>query len=130
MIAGLLSFQLFPEHLLRLFDTGGEDMKNIIKLGVPMLRAISLSFIFAGYCIVAGSVFQALGNGVLSLVVSVCRQLVVLVPVAFVLAITTHNINMIWYSFPIAEIASFTLSFLFMKRTFNRVINKLEKPEN
>ncbi len=125
MIAGLLAFQLFPEQLLRLFDTGGEDMKDIIRLGVPMLRAISLSFIFAGYCIVAGSVFQALGNGVLSLVVSVCRQLVVLVPVAFLLAIITHNINMMWYSFPIAEIASFTLSFLFMKRTFNKTINKL-----
>lgn len=126
MIAGLLVFQIFPEQLLRIFDTGGEDMKNIISLGVPMLRSISLSFIFAGYCIVAGSVFQALGNGVLSLVVSVCRQLVVLVPVAFILAITTHNINMMWLSFPIAEIASFTLSFLFMRRTFNKIINPIK----
>ncbi len=125
MLFGLLAFQLFPEQLLRIFDTGGEDMKNIIHLGIPMLRLISLSFIFAGYCIVAGSVFQALGNGMLSLVVSVCRQLVVLVPAAFVLAITTHDINAMWLSFPIAEIASFTLSFIFMKRTFDKIINKL-----
>ncbi len=126
MIAGLLSFQFFPQQLLGLFDTGGEDMKAIIKLGVPMLRAISFSFIFAGYCIVAGSVFQALGKGMLSLTVSVCRQLVVLVPVAFILAITTRNINMMWLSFPIAEIASFVLSFFFMRRIFSRIISKLE----
>ncbi len=125
MLFGLLSFQLIPRELLMIFDTGKDDMARIISLGIPMLRTISISFIFAGYCIVAGSVFQALGKGVLSLIVSVCRQLVVLVPVAFVLAVTTHNINAMWLSFPIAEIMSFTLSFLFMRRAFNKIINLL-----
>lgn len=127
MLLGLFAFQVFPRQLLGLFDTGGDDMKQIYEIGVPMLRLISLSFIFAGYCIVAGSVFQALGNGVLSLIVSVCRQLVVLVPVAFLFAITTRNINMMWLSFPIAEIASFALSFLFMRRIFRTAVNPMEK---
>ncbi len=126
MILGLLAFQLLPKQLLMIFDTGKDDMKQIISLGIPMLRKISLSFIFAGFCIVAASVFQALGNGVISLVVSVCRQLVVLVPVAFLLATATHDVNMIWYSFPIAELMSFTLSFMFMKRTFKKTINTLQ----
>ena len=121
MLLGLVAFQLFPERLLGIFDTGGDDMKKIISLGIPMLRTISISFVLAGYCIVAGSVFQALGNGVLSLTVSVCRQLVVLVPAAFILSLTTRNINYIWYSFPIAEIASIILSIIFMKRIFRTI---------
>lgn len=125
MVVGLILFQTIPERLLNIFNTGGEDMKSIIFLGVPMMRAISISFIFAGYCIVAGSVFQALGNGMLSLWVSVCRQLIVLVPVAFLIAKTTNNINLMWYSFPIAEIASITLSVIFMKRIFKKEIDTL-----
>lgn len=125
MALGLLAFQLFPEQLLRIFDTGDDDMKKIIEIGVPMLRSISLSFVLAGYCIVAGSVFQALGNGLRSLIVSVCRQLVVLVPVAFLLAVATKNIGAMWLSFPIAEICSLTMSYLFMRKTYRDEINIL-----
>ena len=125
MIAGFTLFQLIPENLLRIFDTGEEQMKNIIGIGVPMMRYISISFLAAGFCIVAGSVFQALGKGMLSLVVSVCRQLLVLVPTAFLLSILTRNITVMWLAFPIAEIASFTLSFIFMKRIYKKEINIL-----
>ena len=125
MALGLLAFQIFPEQLLRIFDTGDDDMKKIIEIGVPMLRSISLSFVLAGYCIVAGSVFQALGNGLRSLIVSVCRQLVVLVPVAFLLAVATKNIGAMWLSFPIAEICSLTMSYLFMRKTYRDEINVL-----
>ncbi len=125
MAIGLLAFQVFPEQLLRIFDTGDDDMKKIIEIGIPMLRSISLSFILAGYCIVAGSVFQALGHGMRSLVVSVCRQLVVLIPVAFLLAVTTGNIGVMWLSFPVAEICSLTMSILFMKKTYKNEINVL-----
>ena len=126
MTAGLLAFQIVPEALLRIFDTGGEDMKEIIRIGKPMMRSISLSFIAAGYCIVAGSVFQALGKGMLSLIVSVLRQLGVLVPVAFLIAYFTRDITLMWLSFPIAEIASLTLSSVFMKKIYKNDINTLK----
>ena len=126
MAAGFLAFQTVPETLLRIFDTGGDDMKEIIRIGKPMMRSISLSFIAAGYCIVAGSVFQALGKGMLSLIVSVLRQLVVLVPVAFLLAYFTRDITIMWLSFPIAEIASFTMSYIFMKKIYKNEINTLK----
>lgn len=126
MVVGFALFQIIPQMLLGIFDTGSEDMKEIIRIGVPMMRYISISFLLAGYCIVAGSVFQALGHGVLSLIVSVCRQLVVLVPAAFILAVLTKDIAMMWLSFPIAEIASIVLSVLFMKRVYRKEINIME----
>lgn len=126
MLIGFLAFQLIPDTLLNIFNTGDEDMASIISLGEYTLRYISFSFLFAGYCIIAGSVFQALGNGFLSLAVSVCRQLVVLVPAAFILAVTTHDINAVWFAFPIAEIASLTLSVIFMRYVFKKEIAPLE----
>ncbi len=123
MLVGFALFQIIPEALLRIFDTGTDDMKAIIEIGTPMMRLISISFLAAGYCIVAGSVFQALGSGFLSLWVSICRQLAVLVPVAFVLAYFTRDINIMWLSFPIAEIASFVLSMIFMKRIYKKEID-------
>ena len=125
MVTGFLLFQFIPDSLLRIFDTGDADMQDIIRLGEYALRYISISFLFAGYCIVASSVFQALGNGMLSLWVSVCRQLLVLVPAAYILAVTTHNVNAVWFSFPIAEIASFTISLLFMRYIYRKEINVL-----
>lgn len=118
MLIGFSLFQTIPERLLRIFDTGNDDMKEIISIGVPMMRYISISFLMAGYCIVAGSVFQAVGRGMLSLTVSVCRQLVILVPAAFLLAFFTRDITLMWLSFPIAEIASLTLSVLYMKKIY------------
>lgn len=124
MVIGFLAFQIFPEALLRMFDTG-EDMEGIIRIGIPMMRFISISFLLAGFCIVAGSVFQALGKGSLSLIVSVCRQLVVLIPAAFILALATRDITYMWAAFPIAEISSFTLSLVYMKRIYREKVNTL-----
>lgn len=126
MVVGFALFQIIPEALLRIFDTGTDDMKAIIEIGTPMMRLISISFLAAGYCIVAGSVFQALGNGFLSLWVSICRQLAVLVPVAFLLAFFTRDIKFMWLAFPIAEIASFTLSAIFMKRIYKKEIDIMQ----
>ena len=125
MVIGFSPFQLIPEKLLMLFDTGESDMENIIAIGVPMMRYISISFLLAGYCIVAGSVFHAVGIGGLSLFFSVFRQLVVLIPVAFLLAITTRDITCMWMSFPIAEIASITLSVVYMRMIYKKEINTL-----
>ncbi len=120
MILGFLAFQFIPDKLLALFNAS-EDMLNI---GVHALRKISLSFIFAGFCIVAGSVFQALGKGFLSLWVSVGRQLIALLPIAYLLS-KTGDINLVWWSFPIAEIVSLLLSGMFLIHIYRSVIAKL-----
>lgn len=78
MLIGLIIFQVFPEGLLKLFNASD----HMLEVGVPALRIISTSFLFAGYCIILGSVFQALGNGVYSLIVSVARQLLCILPLA------------------------------------------------
>ena len=120
MAIGFLIMQIFPAQLFMLFDASEE----MLAIGVPALRFISISFIFAGYCIITGSMFQALGNGFLSMLTSIVRQLVVLLPVAYLLSLT-GNLNLIWLSFPIAEIASLTLSSVFLYRIYQRVIKPL-----
>ena len=123
MCAGFIVFQVAPEFLLRtLFDASD----TMLKIGVPALRIISLSFIFAGFCIVAGSVFQALGNGVYSLIVSAARQLFVILPVAYAFA-KLFGLHMVWWAIPIAEIVSLTFSALLLKRIYRLRIKPIEK---
>ncbi len=117
MLVGIAVMQLIPDKLLLLFDAS----EQMIEIGIPALRLISLSFIFAGFCITVGSVFQALGNGVYSLITSATRQLCVLLPVAYLMSLT-GNINLVWLSFPIAEIFSVALSTFFLVRIYNKVI--------
>ena len=112
MCLGFLAFQTIPDVLLSLFDASAE----MTAIGVPALRTISISFLLAGFCIIAGSVCQAIGNPLYSMVVSVCRQLVVLLPAAWLLS-RTGRLELVWWSFPIAEIAAVTLSTIFLRRT-------------
>lgn len=120
MCIGFVVFQLFPGALLSMFSAS----PDMVAIGVPALRLISISFLLAGYCIICGSVFQALGNGVLSLIVSVARQLVVLLPVAWLLA-KSGNLNLVWWSFPIAELMSLALSTVFLRRIYRKEIKPL-----
>lgn len=120
MFVGLLIMQIFPKQLFLLFEAS-EDM---LSIGVPALRIISTSFLFAGYCIVAGSMLQALGHGFLSMVNSIARQLVVLLPVAYLLSLT-GNLNAIWLSYPIAEVVSLSLCSVFLYRIYRKVIKNL-----
>ena len=120
MALGFVVMQLFPEQLFSMFEAS-EDM---LAIAVPALRIISTHFLFAGVCIICLTMFQALGNGTLSLIVSVCRQLVVLLPTAYLLSLS-GNVNMVWWAFPIAEFASLALSLTFFKRIYNRVIKPL-----
>lgn len=117
MLAGLAVMELFPAQLIGLFNATDE----LLSIGVPALRIICLSFVFAGYCIVAGSVFQALGNGVYSMIVSITRQLFVLLPVAKLFSLS-GNVNMIWWAFPIAEFISVGLSIFFLIRIHKKII--------
>lgn len=105
MAAAIAVFQLFPARLIGLFETEGADNTQLYELGTNALRILSLNFIFAGFCIVLSAVFQALGNGVLSLIVSAARQLVVLIPAAYLLSLL-GDVHLIWWAFPIAELAS------------------------
>lgn len=121
MLIGLCVLQIFPEQLLTLFNASNE----LISIGVPALKTISLSFIFAGFCIILGSVFQSLGNGILSLMVSVVRQLVVLLPCAYLLS-KTGNLNLVWWAFPISEIASVFLSYIALIYVYKKEIKPLD----
>ncbi len=123
MICGLITFNLIPDVLLGLFNAS-EDM---LSIGCKALRTISLSYIFAGFCIVLGSVFQALGNGIYSLIVSVCRQLCVLLPAAWILA-KVFGLDAVWWSFPIAEIASITVTLILFRRIYKNKIQPLNAP--
>lgn len=120
MLTGLTVMQIFPAKLLAIFNAS----EHMLSIGVVALRLISLSFVFAGYCIIMGSVFQALGNGVYSMIVSIVRQLVVLLPVAYLFSLT-GNLDMVWMAFPIAELFSLTLSTVFLIKINKKIISKI-----
>ncbi|MDE6916934.1 MAG: MATE family efflux transporter [Lachnospiraceae bacterium] len=123
LLAGFVVFETIPGVLLGMFEASEE----MLAIGVPALHIIGVHFLVAWFCIIAGSVFQALGNGVYSLVVSVARQLVVLLPVAFLLA-QLGGLHAVWWAFPIAEVMSGCASALFMIRINNKVISGI--PDN
>ena len=112
MLVGVLMFEVFPAQLLRIFDADAAMLRD----GVPAFRIIATSYLFAGFCIIAGSVFQAIGNPMHSLIVSICRQLVVLLPAAYLLSLT-HRLELVWLAYPIAEIFSLILSIYFLRKT-------------
>ena len=120
MIIGTLIFQTIPHLLFKLFDAS----EYMLSMGVPALRIISLHLILAGYCIISGSVFQALGNGVYSMITSICRQLVVLLPAAYILSLF-GEVNLVWFAFPIAELMSLTLNLIFNKKIKKTLIDTM-----
>lgn len=120
MLVGLVIMELFPAQLLSMFNAEAE----LLAVGVPALRIICLSFVFAGFCIVVGSVFQALGNGMYSMIVSIARQLIVLLPAAYLLSLT-GNVTNIWWSFPIAEIMAVSMTSYFLWRINRKVIRHI-----
>lgn len=120
MTIGFLIFQIFSAQLFALFEAS----KIMLEIGIPALRIISISFLLAGFCIICSSVFQALGNGVYSMLVSMTRQLVVLLPTAYLLS-RLGNVNYVWWAFPIAEIASLTLSIIFLIKINKKVIRNI-----
>lgn len=123
MLVGMLVFQLFPTALLEMFNA----TPAMIDIGVNALRIISLCFAFAGVGIVFSSVFQAVGNGVLSMVVSLCRQMVVILPAAYLLA-QFGGLDAVWYSFPLAECVSLLLSIVFFRYVHKRYLKNLDNP--
>ena len=127
MAVGLVLFQLFPDVFLRLFEAQGESSGDLLAIGVPALRTISFCFIPAGFGMVSGSVFQALGHGVLSLWVSVIRQLGVLLPTAFLLS-RLGELDAVWWAFPFSEIFAVILTAVFLRRVYRKEIAPLRLP--
>lgn len=125
MVIGFLLFQLIPDQLLGFFNAG-EEMRSI---GRVALRIISLSFLLAGFNIIAGSVCQAIGNPMYSLIVSVCRQLVVLLPAAWLLS-RTGRLELVWWSFPVAEVVALILSIMFLRRTMRSAEARMRESGN
>ena len=124
MLVGFCIFQFLPDKLLGLFAASDA----MLAIGIPAMRIICLHFLLAGMSIVLSSVFQALGNGVFSLVVSVCRQLFILLPAAYLLSLS-GNVNMVWWSFFIAEVVSVLMSFAFYARINKKILAPLYQPE-
>jgi Na+-driven multidrug efflux pump len=113
MFIGLLLFQLIPHKMLMLFNA----TPDMLEIGVPALRIMSTIYIFAGFCIVCISVLQAMGNAVQGLFVVSARQILVLLPAAWLLSFT-GSLDAVWLAFPIAEVVSLAASIFFIKRLF------------
>lgn len=120
MSVGMVVFELFPDAILALFEASD----NMLAMGKVALRTIAIHFPIAAICIVLGSAFQALGNAVYSMFVSIARQLVVLIPVAYALS-KLGNVNYVWWCFPIAEIMSLTITVIFFIKLKREVIDKI-----
>ena len=125
---GCLAFQVFPGALLSMFQA--EDAAgDLLTIGIPAQRIISISWLLAGFGIVCSSVFQALNHGVLSLAASVVRQLAVLLPTAFILS-RAVGLEAVWWAFPIAEIFSGSMCGFFLRRVYKNDILCLAPTEN
>ena len=119
MLAGLAAFELIPDVLLGLFNLSG----TFVELGKVALRTIALHFPIAAVCIALGASFQALGKGIYSTITALCRQMVALLPAAFLLSLS-GDVNMVWWAFPIAELVSLTVTLI----CFTRIYRKRIKP--
>ena len=117
---GFLCFEGIPQVLLGMFNASAD----MLKIGVPALRIIGIHCLIAWFCIIAGTVFQALGKAVFSMIVSIMRQLVVLIPAAYILS-KIGGLHVVWWSFPIAEVISFIVSMAFLIRIYKTIISKI-----
>lgn len=120
MIFGTILFNVFPTQLLQMFDASDE----MLSIGTVALRVISISFPFAGYSLVGCALFQALGNSVHSLIVSATRQLILLLPIAYLLAVI-NGLDFVWYAFPIAELISVLICIAITKYTFKKKLTSI-----
>ena len=122
MLVGMLAFLIFPQALMSLFESG--DASELTELGVRALRVISSHFLLAAVGIILSTVFQAVGKGTYSLIISLCRQLIVLIPVAWALA-SLGGLEAVWWAFPIAELVSLVLCLLFYRKCDREMLSRL-----
>lgn len=120
LLFGFAGFELVPQVLLKMFDASEE----MLEIGCQALRVIGIHFLIAWFCIIAGTIFQALGKAVYSMIVSIMRQLVVLIPAAYILA-RVGGLDAVWWSFPIAETMSLLVSAICLVNIYNKIIKPL-----
>ena len=120
MFVGAAVFIAVPDVLFKMFEASD----NMLTIGIPALRIISLHFLFAGFNIIGGSMFQALGNAVYSMITSICRQLLVLLPVAFLMS-KLGGVSYVWWAFPIAEVFATCMTVVFLTRINKKVLSKI-----
>ena len=121
MIVAVLVFQFLPDKLLGIFQASDE----MLAIGIPALRTLSWSFLFGGITIVLSSVFQALGRGIQSMLISIFRQLLIVLPLAFLLS-RTGNLNLVWWAFPVSDVLALIFAAYLLNRTYRQVIVPLE----
>ena len=121
MVVGMVMFQAIPDKLLLFFDASPE----LMRIGVPALRIISIHFPLAGVCIGCGAVFQALGFSLYSMVISLIRQLVVLIPCAYLIGTLTGDVTMVWWAFVVAEFVSAALTAIYFAKVYGGIIKPL-----
>ena len=129
MLIGFAIFQLFPDKLMGIFGSSGDTQSEaLIDMGRTAMRIVSIHLPIAAVGITLGASFQGLGNGIYSTITSLCRQLIVLVPAAYLLSLS-GNVDLIWWSFPIAEVVSSVLSVIFYSRIYKKKIKPLFSEE-
>ena len=124
MLFGVVAFEVFPVPLLEIFDASEE----MLAIGTVALRVIGVHFPVAAYCIVTGSMFQALGMSIYSMITSIMRQVVVLIPAAILLA-QIGSVDYVWWSFPIAEIMSAAATTFFFNKIYKDIIRHVGTKE-
>lgn len=120
MLIGFILFQTMTEQLLMIFNASD----NMLKIGVPALRIISICFLLAGFSIISSSLFQALSHGLLSLFVSLLRQIIIVLPAAYLLSLS-GKLNLIWWAFPLAELFAASLCALFLRYIYKKEIKPM-----
>lgn len=124
MLIGMVIFWVFTKQLLGIFNAS----EQMLAIGIPALRIISLSFFLAGFDIICTSAMQALGHGVISLIISILRQLAVLLPVAFIFS-KIWGLNAVWIAFPLAECVALVVTILFWRKVYRNEIQPLYNAE-
>ena len=114
--------QVFPGQILKIFDATDE----MLLMGIPAVRIMSTAFIFAGFSVTCSGMFQAVGKGVYSMIVSMARQLFVILPVAYFLSKAMNSVNGVWAAFPIAEVFSVIISTIFLLRVYKKIVKPME----
>ena len=126
--AGMVAFLVFPGQLMSIFESEAEAVltAQMTAIGVVAMRTICLGFLFAAVGIILSTVFQAVGQGVFSMIISICRQLAILLPAAWLIARLTGSVYAVWWCFPIAEVVSLVISLLFYRKCDREMLAQLE----
>ncbi len=112
--------QIFPEQLLRIFNASDE----MLRIGVPAIKTISIHFLGTGFCVNSVAIFNSMGYSIFSLLLAIARQIVIVLPAAYVLSLL-GDVDKIWWAYPIAEVGALTISILFLKYLYKKVIDPL-----